>query len=323
MAFESERPREETAAEAEQTLAIKTSVLVVSYNCEQALRRCLRALQDPEKPASLEILVADNGSRDASSRIDDEFPNVTVLRLPRNFGRTKARNIAARTAKGEYFLLLEPDVEIHPGDVLGLGTWLEENPQLVAVCPLLVDAQGHSLTRAGDLPGPEQLYQAWREGQDWFTTLPRWEVPAGQSLATVACTSPGAILVRGAFLRGMNYFDERYGDWGAELELFTQIARARKQLAIVPACQARWGKGQGMWHPTTTEARALVAADYASGILRWTRKHYGAAASWKLRLKMILSTFGQLLALQEPGYRGALLARLLAGRRVDGTQLEL
>ena len=47
--------------------------------------------------------------------------------------------------------------------------------------------------------------------------------------------APGApILTRKLFLRGMNYFDERYGDYWSDLELCWQLRNAGKRILCLP-----------------------------------------------------------------------------------------
>src|ERR1035438_2845919 len=87
-------PREE---QEEQPPAPKVTALIYSYNRAAALRRCIAALERSTGRASLEILVVDKGSQDESPNLDSEFPNTTFLRLPRNFGNTKALNIGMHT----------------------------------------------------------------------------------------------------------------------------------------------------------------------------------------------------------------------------------
>src|SRR5579863_4589495 len=94
--------------------AIRVTALVFSYDSAPALRRCLTALEGSNDRASIEILVVDCGSHDESPQLDSEFPQVTILRLPRYFGRTKALNIGTRTAAGDYLFLLTPEVEVMP-----------------------------------------------------------------------------------------------------------------------------------------------------------------------------------------------------------------
>ena len=134
--------------------AIKVTALVFSYDSAPALRRCLAALEGSNDRASIEILVVDCGSHDESAQLDSEFSNVTMLRLPRYFGRTKALNIGTRTAAGEYLFFMTPEVEVLPTTIPSLVAHLESEPETVAVCPLLIDTQTQPANQFFRLPTP-------------------------------------------------------------------------------------------------------------------------------------------------------------------------
>src|SRR5277367_902911 len=122
----------------------KVTALIFSYDSAPALRRCLAALEGSNDRASIEILVVDCGSHDESPQLDSEFSNITMLRLPRYFGRTKALNIGTRTATGEYILFMTPEVEVLPTTIPSLVSHLDSDPETVAVCPLLMDTQART-----------------------------------------------------------------------------------------------------------------------------------------------------------------------------------
>src|SRR5579884_2662932 len=119
----------------------RVTALVVSYYNVEALRRCITALEKSKDREALEIIVVDKGSQDGSANIDSEFPNITVLRLPRNFGNTKALNIGMRTAAAELVFFLVPEVEVSPKAVVRLANRLNDDSDAVAVCPVLHDQQ--------------------------------------------------------------------------------------------------------------------------------------------------------------------------------------
>src|ERR1700729_428835 len=121
--------------------AIRVTALIFSYDSAPALRRCLAALEGSNDRASMEILVVDCGSHDESAQLDSEFSGVTMLRLPRYFGRTKALNIGTRTSAGEYLFFMTPEVEVLPTTIPSLVARLEPDPETGAECPLLVDPQ--------------------------------------------------------------------------------------------------------------------------------------------------------------------------------------
>src|SRR5579871_672333 len=123
--------------------APKVTALIFSYDSAPALRRCLAAIEGSKERETIEILVVDCGSHDESPQLDSEFANVTILRLPRYFGRTKALNIATRTAQGEYLLFLTPQVEVLPDTIPSLLAHVQSDSEAVAVAPFLVDTEAN------------------------------------------------------------------------------------------------------------------------------------------------------------------------------------
>jgi GT2 family glycosyltransferase len=295
---------------------IAVSVLIVAYNSAGPLRRCLAALHKSTIREATEILVVDSGSQDDSPRIDAEFPDVTVLRLPRNFGRTKARNIGARTAKGDYLFLVEPHVEVEPGTVAALIGRLTAAPEVWAVCPLLVGEGGAILSEAGSLPTPDGIVAQWREGVSGRTVV----AEAGSDPIPVEYGSPDAVLVRRQLVKGMNYFDQRYGQFGADLELFTQIRRAGKRAEILPAVRVVSRPEGPLLNPADPETRACLSADRALGSAVWVGKHYGWWAGIRTRLRIILTALLLVAGFSDLGYRIGVLTRVVKGEKVDGFQ---
>ena len=72
----------------------RTTVIVVSYNRGELLRKSIEALERSKDREKIEILVVDNGSSDRSAELETDFPNTRFIRMPRNFGLTKALNVA-------------------------------------------------------------------------------------------------------------------------------------------------------------------------------------------------------------------------------------
>jgi GT2 family glycosyltransferase len=286
----------------------KVSVVIVTWNCIEALRICLNALNNSRQRERIEVLVVDAGSRDGSEKADAEFSNVTVLRLPRNFGKTRARNIGIRTARAELILFLDPEVEVTPATVMALAGSLESDDQAVAVLPRLVNDSGLPAPIGSRLPDRAALASACRANSG---------LPLGPGEEAVELGSSAALLVRKSFLRGMNFFDEKcYSEFWAELELFWRIHSAGKRALIAgePA----------MLHALRTTVRipraeeALLASDRVAGAAAFISKHEG----WAAMISFVAGQFFSALrtALREPGYGLRLAFGILTGSRIDGTQ---
>ena len=300
-----------------QAASPRVSVVIVSYHNAGALRRCLAALESARERESFEIIVVDNGSRDECARVDAEFPGIQMLRLPRNFGVVKALNIGMRTALGEFFLFLEPEMEVAADTVSRLAAQLEASPDAVAVCPLVVNPAGETLSRVHPLPLPPELYQAWRDGD-----FQGWTPPAGADPLEVDYFKPPAMMVRSYFLRGLRHIDDRYGQAWWELEICTQIRKVSKKILLVGAASV-------VSHPPDrppgmpANLRGLLEADRALGAVVWCAKHYGWGQGFKFRLAATFLSLGRLLRLRDAGCQWALFSCLLNGQKLDGSQTAL
>ncbi len=300
--------------EAQEPSKPAVTALIVSHNQARALRRCLAALNASQARDKLEILVVDNGSRDESPGLDAEFPGTTFLRLPKNFGRAKAWNIGIRTAAAEYVLFLSPAVEVMPETVARLAALLDGAADAVAVCPLLVDEEGKPVSGARALATPAELFERWKKDEE-----PDWKPVAIEGgPAEVEWTSMEAMLARKYFIRGLNFFDERYGDTGVDAELCYQIRRAQRKVLVV-------GEARAVRHrleeaPKSVGARAARSADRLAAVTAYAGKHYGMMAGLGWRLRGILICFINLLMFREVGYQVQRLLAVGGGAKIDGSQ---
>ena len=88
------------------------SVVVPVRDGGIAFRRCLRALRE-STGADYELIVVDDGSRDDSAQIAEEY-GALVVRHDRPLGPAAARNNGARAASSPIIYFLDADVAVHP-----------------------------------------------------------------------------------------------------------------------------------------------------------------------------------------------------------------
>lgn len=236
----------------------KISVAIVSFNRVGRLRESLAALH--ESGPGFQVIVVDNGSRDGSASLDDEFPGVRFSRLPRNFGLTRALNIGIRAADGDYVLLMHDDVRIDGAAVLELAGFLENRADVGAVCPKIDGPQFRPLPTPSD-PDPRL-----RNAPDGDETV-------------VECVLGAAIMVRATFLRSMGHIDERYGNYGSDIELCARIRSSNRKLVVLGRVAASHGSD-----PSPMPEGALKS-DRAAGTVAFIGKQYGFGASLLCRLK--------------------------------------
>ena len=162
---------------------MRLSVIIVSYNVRELLRRCLHsvyasALLSADWLAT-DVTVVDNASRDGSAQmVAAEFPRAHLVASADNLGFPRANNLAlsrlgfgaeaerrTRPAPGngeyhsdpDFVLLLNPDTEV-VDDALGkMAAFLRDHPQAGACGPRLHYADGSLQHAAFAYPGLAQM----------------------------------------------------------------------------------------------------------------------------------------------------------------------
>lgn len=139
----------------------RATVVVITYNRRDELRRTLRAMTS--LPDAAPIVLADNGSSDGSAAMaETEFPDVTVVRLPRNLGAT-ARNIAVEQVSTPYVAFCDDDTVWQPGALTTAADVLDEYPGLATVTgrclvePALTEDPLTPELRNSPVPGPDWM----------------------------------------------------------------------------------------------------------------------------------------------------------------------
>jgi GT2 family glycosyltransferase len=119
------------------------SIIIVSYNGREHLRKCLQSLAAHGPGGEHEVIVVDNASQDGSAAMAAaEFPQARLLPLAKNVGFAAGANRGIKEAGGEAIVLLNPDSEIKE-DVFGpMLAYLRGNPDIGILAPKLLDEDG-------------------------------------------------------------------------------------------------------------------------------------------------------------------------------------
>ena len=119
-------------------MSLDVSVIIVSWKVKERLRANLSALMPALNSLSAEVFVVDNNSQDGSAEmVAKEFPKARLIANRENLGFAKANNQAIKEAKGNFILLLNPDMLVFPETIKDMFAWMKVNPQaVVAACRL-------------------------------------------------------------------------------------------------------------------------------------------------------------------------------------------
>lgn len=192
---------------------IDVSIIVPVYNKWELTQACLASVIGTSHDCGVayELIVADDGSTDATQGVASRFPGVRHLRTPENLGFLRNCNHAARQARGRHLLLLNNDTVVLPGWLSALYEAMESDPSIAIVGSKFLYPDGSIQEAGGGL-------RADASG----VSVGRWVGPAGQLrpgqrdhpafnfAREVDYLSGASILVRRTFWEQVHGFDERY-----------------------------------------------------------------------------------------------------------------
>ena len=211
----------------------KVAVVIVNWNGERFLERCLSALL-AQTVAPHEIILVDNASTDASPDIARCFPSVRLLVQNENLGFARGNNLAieAVSAESQWVVLLNPDAFVEPHWLEALLAAAQANPS--------VDFFGSKLVTAADtavLDGAGDAYHVsglvWRMGHGAPVSL----LP--EPVREVFSPCAAAAMYRRSALLEVGGFDEDYFCYSEDVDLGFRLRLAGYRCLYVPSSVAQ------------------------------------------------------------------------------------
>ena len=134
--------------------AIQLSIITINYNGLKNTCELIDTLLLEDK--SIDVIVVDNASaQDEATTIEEQYPQVKVIRSKENIGFAGGNNLGIKAAQGKYLFFLNNDTLLKPqaSDLKPLISRLESSPKIGMVCPKIKFSWGNQLIQfAGYTP---------------------------------------------------------------------------------------------------------------------------------------------------------------------------
>ncbi|MCV6636303.1 glycosyltransferase family 2 protein [Candidatus Albibeggiatoa sp. nov. NOAA] len=264
------------------------SVIIVSFNTCNLLRRCLQTLLKKTGSIQCEVIVVDNASEDESAdMVEREFPHVTLIRSETNLGFAAANNLAFEQATGEFIVLLNSDAFLTEQALSQSLQFMHDNPKIGVGGARLIGRDNswqpsarmfpsllnHFLTLSG-------LAYKYPKSKFFGRFDRTWANP---NIAAEVDWVPGAYsIIRHDVLKQVHYFDEKFFLYYEEVDLCRRIQQAGYEVWYWPDVVVVHIGGE------SSKTLSLGMSDSGSQISLWQmrsalifyRKHYGWLHAW-------------------------------------------
>ena len=151
---------------------MRISVIVPVLDAEAYIAQTLRSALNQTMPPA-EIIVVDNGSRDASVTIARSFGGIVRTIVAPEGGAASARNAGAALASGDALMFLDADDLLGPTALEELSAALGERPGAIACCPWM----RYELSDGCWLASPASCAPRRRRHDDLAAWLTGWYHP--------------------------------------------------------------------------------------------------------------------------------------------------
>jgi GT2 family glycosyltransferase len=214
----------------------QTGIVLLNWNGKSLLEQFLPALIKHTDLDSADIIVADNGSTDASLLfIKEHYPVIRCIAFDKNYGFAEGYNKALSPLQYDYVVLLNSDVEVSR-DWLKLAiNYLNVNQDVVAVQPKLLSLRDKSsFEYAGAAGGFLDMYgYPFCRGRI-FTEI---EKDTGQyeDVVNVLWGSGACLIIRLEEFKKAGGFDSYFFAHQEEIDLCWRLRARGKRIVCLPS----------------------------------------------------------------------------------------
>ncbi len=212
----------------------KLAIVILNWNGAEMLKKYLPSVLQYSKDEAV-VYVADNASTDNSiALLKEEFPEVKLILLEKNWGFAEGYNKALEQVYAEYYLLLNSDIEVTPGWLTPMLSFMDSHEEVAACQPKLLSIfQRDSFEYAGACGGYLDRYgYPFCRGRVFDVVEQdhgQYDEPAKVHWATGA-----ALLVRARIYKEVGGLDGRFFAHQEEIEMCWRMRIMGYQIYCLP-----------------------------------------------------------------------------------------
>ena len=232
--------------------SVAISICIVNLNAKEYLQECLASLPAAVGTLPYETIVVDNASTDGSvEMLQQDFPQVALIRNDENLGYTRPMNQAMQRAAGEFIMQLNPDAVAEPGAFEKLVEFMQSNPAAGICTPKVLNRDGslqYQCRRGAARPwdtvayfsGLARLFPHNPKFSGYLLTY----LPENQ-IAEVEAVSGSCMLIRRAVVDAIGYLDEQFFAYQEDADFCFRARQAGWKIYYLPQAAVTHYGGMG------------------------------------------------------------------------------
>ncbi|HBK3213944.1 TPA: glycosyltransferase family 2 protein, partial [Clostridioides difficile] len=186
------------------------NIVIPNYNGYKLLKNCLDSLKN-QTYSNFSIIVVDNASDDSSYNWLNNYENVTLKKLDKNYGFSKAVNEGIKLSNSKYVVLLNNDTVVPENWLETLLGEIEKDESIFSVCSKMIRYnEKDKIDDAGD----EYSILGWA-----------YKIGDGKNISSfrkskyVFSSCAGAAIYRNSIFDEIGYFDEDFFAYMEDIDI--------------------------------------------------------------------------------------------------------
>ena len=258
---------------------INLSIIIINYNVKEFLLNLLGSIDKAVKNISTEIIIVDNATDDGSVEIQREkFPKIKLIANKENVGFGVANNQALESAKGKYFLLINPDAIVKEDTLIKMLEFFSKTPQAgIAGCKVLNPDGSLQFACRRSFPGP---WTSFTKVMGLSKLFPKSRLFARYNLTyldenqtyEVDAVSGAFLMMRKEVYEKIGGFDEQFFMYGEDLDLCYRAQKSGFKVFFVHNTEIIHYKGESTKRSSLDETKIFYDAMHL-----FVRKHFSSS----------------------------------------------
>jgi N-acetylglucosaminyl-diphospho-decaprenol L-rhamnosyltransferase len=261
------------------------SFVLVTYNNRDTIEACLSSIVACTTDAH-EIVVVDNSPDPQTAVAVDRFKaspagvNVRLIEPGENIGFSRACNLGAGAARGEFLFFLNPDTELMNDAAKLLARCLEVRSRAWLAGPVLFDNNGAIARSCRNLPNLGRVVLDATGLDQWFGAykLMRFSHDSPRPVEQII---GAAMLVRRSDYERLGGMDERFFIYFEEVDFCKRIKEAGAEIWFWPEARVRHLAGRSC---EASSVRARMIFTLRQSRRKYFKKHFGVLGGLALEV---------------------------------------
>jgi len=223
------------------------SIIIPNYNQKNFLKVCLNGLFKVQLKSEYEIIIVDNGSKDGSQETIKQLNNlakglIKFILNKKNLGFGAACNVGIKKAKGDYLLILNPDIAVLKGSIESLVKCMEENKKAGIIGPRLLNPDRSIQKSCYHYPSwyIPILRRTFLGSLGWAREKISYYLMADfdhQKTRSVDWILGAALMIRKEMLKKIGLFDQRFFLYFEDVDLCRRASQRGWEIVYCPLAE--------------------------------------------------------------------------------------